>query len=437
LLSRACDPPAWTKQNDKGDHKVKFKTRVLPLAVAAGLATSVVGATVPAAHAAAAPLTPTCGVALQGNVDPTGGNLPGGITPITPPNFAISGNVVKGQDKIVADLNNSGAGIKRFAIKEVIADTVDPVTVGADAIAGHKVVSAQWKNGKASEPAYPTFKIDIPATKGVLTGIGGADSLGAQIGEITSSPPVYNIVIPKAGSAGGTFTFGMTIPRNAQGGDVPPAAVSIPFPAINVVPNAAVGATIQGTVQAVMNGTFGPGAFTVGTTTNAALSATTDGNYTVTFSGPGVTAGGPPILAIKDTQTGVLADSILDDGSAWNGLRAGGGNPAITPVADLGHGVYTAQGVFSSSGKAQNAPNKQLLVGSFPQALIDGATGANPNYSASLAVAAALPILSAIAGISIPQQPCALGGLLVLFCAAQPDLIPATFSGLCGALTTP
>lgn len=401
---------------------MNLKKRALHLGVVAGMVGSAFAIAAPAAHSAAPPLTPTCGVVLQGNIDPAGGNLPAGITPITAPNFAIAGNVSKGQDKTISDLNNSAAGAKRFATKLTISNTVTT---------GTPTVSVQWKNGPAGEKAFPAFKLDAPAEKGVISGIGGADDLGAQLGEVTAVPPVYNLVVPNAATSG-TYTFAMAIPPNAFGPGVPPALVNIPFPASAFNSSAAV---LQGTLTAVLTAAFAPAAASAVVTGTNFVQGTTNGNYTITLGG--ALAAGAPALALASTQTGTLATTALDDGSIWNGTRFGGIDPSISQVSDLGHGVHTTSGVFSSTGKAQNAPDHQLLIGDFPQGLIDGPTGANPHFSTSTAVAAALPVLSAIAGVTIPQQACGLGGLLVLFCAAEPGVVPATFSGLCSALLNP
>ena len=373
-------------------------------------------------------LPDTCAVHIQGPIDPAGGVLPNAI-PLNSGNpyiFYAVGHDTKGQNKTVADVNNTAVGATRFAYGVTMTNLN-----GGAAIS----LKYQWKNGTAASiHTMPTIQAKGASTitKGVLSGVSGTDNFGAQIGNVTQVPPAYNVVVPNGATSGG-YTIDFTIPANAIAPGVPPVniPVSIPF-----AYNASV-AVIAGTINAAL---VSLGATATVTGTNF-VAGSTDGNYLITFGG--TLAGGAPIMTIPDTQTGTLATTLVDDGSLWNGSRFGGTNPGIQPVSILPQGIVSVNGVMANGpqpttgGKAQYVPDTQLTALGFPAGLV---TAVAPRLGTTdpgiLGTTGALAGLIG-APLAAVNDPCGLGGLLALFCTAESALIPATFAPLCVPILGP
>ena len=188
---------------------MNLKKRALHLGVTVGLVGSLVAVAAPAAHAAVV-LTDTSAVHIQGPIDPAGGVLPNAI-PLNSGNpyiFYAVGHDTKGQNKTVADVNNTAVGATRFAYGVTMTNLN-----GGAAIS----LKYQWKNGTAASiHTMPTIQAKGASTitKGVLSGVSGTDNFGAQIGNVTQVPPAYNVVVPKGATSGG-YTIDFTIPANA------------------------------------------------------------------------------------------------------------------------------------------------------------------------------------------------------------------------------
>jgi hypothetical protein len=472
---------------------VNLKKRALGLVVTAGVVGSAVGIAAPSAGAAAIPPPDTCGVYIQGTVDPAGGVLPSGILPLDPPatlqTYSASGHLRKGQNKVINDLNNSGLGVKRFSTGAELGEdllkyptsylvgpgiasgTLTGPPAGGFApdtapTAGSKTtVKIAWANHKtiAGVTLLPTVQVaeanaalqKYAAAKGTVTGISGTDTLGVGLGSLQQgqTQPVaqntqYRLVTPK-GATSGTFTLNMTIPANALGPGVPPA----PIP-LNTVHNwndsaAAIAATmapVYGAISATV---------TVGGTNFVA--GTTNGDYTLEFGGTLAGSATPTLSVPAGTTTGNLAVTTLSDGSIWTGTRFGGPDPSNSPISHLGNfppnnvhpqgpfnGIYTASGVMSSgvrggiagknTGKANIVPDTQFVFVQYPTAI---ETTVAPRIGTSdAAMLATLGVLGAITGLDVAtlNRNCGAAGLLALFCFSQPAIIPPTFAGLCGAI---
>lgn len=459
---------------------MNLKKHALHLAVTAGMVGSMVAVAAPAAHAAAA-LPDVCAVYLQGTIDPAGGPLPGGIIPLNPPTtsqtYGVAGHVAKGQDKIINDLNNDTAGATRFSAGLTIGGTITGNTTASGPVApiltavhggtppagGTTTIKLAWKNDKvvrvsAPQPGtpavlFPTIQVSETdtakekglAAKGVVNGDVSTDNLGAQVGNVTHGTPlnltgeVWNLVVPN-GATDGTYTLSM--------GPFP-AAFGPPFGGTTITTAPIAFNAGQAAVASALNTAFAAGGGAGTVTGTDFVGGTTNGNYTITFSGPvfqGVAATGHnvPLLTVG-TQTLSLATTLLDDGAPYQGTRTGGVDPGISPVSDLGNGIFTSTGVMSSgpvggvtnpitlktanTGKSSFFQDTQYTAIVYPSSVV---TAVAPNLASS----PALPILAAITGLTAGQlgDNCSLGGLLAVFCSADAAVIPATFSGLCGAI---
>jgi len=442
----------------------------MTLGVTVGVIGGALGVAAPAVSAATV-LPDVCAIYLQGTVDPAGGALPGSIIPLVPPAnnhvYGVNGHLAKGQDKVLNDLNNSTLAGKRFAASLTLGGIVTgntaengPIAPVIDALNGAAPLPADaktaiklgWANDTTTPGAtkFSTVQvaesstigaIKVPVAKGTVTALPGTDNLGPIIGVpvqgVTGvSSEVANLVVPKAATTG-TYQLQIKFPTQvALAG--PLAGVSITT--ANIAFNANAGA-VQSALTTAMSPFFGPSAAAVtGTNFNAGLA---DGDYTITFQNGAANIGLPDLaLPTPTTVTGDLATTMLDDGGLQNAKRAGGVDPSISPISDVGNGVYAATGVFSggpvggvagkNTGKAGFFQDTQFTFIQYPSALVTA-------INANLANNGALPILAAITGLTTVQlgNNCGLGGLLAVFCVANSAVIPATFAGLCGAITTP
>jgi hypothetical protein len=123
---------------------------------------------------------------------------------------------------------------------------------------------------------------------------------------------------------------------------------------------------------------------------------------------------------------------MVDDGSIWNGTRFGGIDPSISPISDLGRGVFTVSGVMKDShnrflAPSRAVPDTQFLFVNYPAALVTSMLAPN------LASSPALPAVSALTGVPVAVlgDSCSVGGLLAILCGIEPWSVPATFSALC------
>jgi hypothetical protein len=476
---------------------VNLKKRALGLVVTAGVVGSAVGIAAPSAGAAAIPPPDTCGVYIQGTVDPAGGVLPSGILPLDPPataqTYSASGHLRKGQNKVINDLNNATPAVKRFSTgAELGEDTVKYPTsylvgpglasgVGSglttfapDAApdAGSKTtVKVAWANHKtvAGVTLLPTVQVaeanaaveKYAAAKGTVTGISGTDTLGVGLGAFQqgqSSPSLqntkYRLVTPK-GATSGTFTLNMTIPANALAPGVPP----VPIP-LNTTHDWSDGAAaIETDMDLVYTGVLSVDSVDV--TGTDFVAGTTNGDYLIEFNGVFTGSATPTLSVPTGTTTGNLAVTTLSDGSIWTGTRFGGPDPSNSPISHLGNfpannitppgpyagdfnGIYTASGVMSAgprggvagknTGKANIVPDTQFVFVQYPT-LIE-TTVAPRIGTGDAAMLATLGVLGAITGLDVAtlNRNCGAAGLLALFCFSQPAIIPPTFAGLCGAI---
>jgi hypothetical protein len=473
---------------------VNLKKRALGLVVTAGVVGGAVGIAAPSAGAYGVPPPDTCGVYIQGTIDPAGGMLPAGILPFDPPatdqTYSASGHLRKGQNKVINDLNNAAPAMKRFStgaeLGEDLAKYPTSYLVGpglaslsangfapdATPTAGARTtVKVAWANHKtlAGVTLLPTVQVEekdnalakYKAAKGTVTGIVGADTLGVGLGAFQqgqSSPTLqntqYRLVTPR-GATSGTFTLSMTIPADALGPGLPP--VPIPLTTVHDWDDGA--AAIEAAMDAVYTGALSLDSVAVSGTDFVA--GTVNGDYIIEFNGV-FTGAATPVLSVPvGTTTGNLAETTLSDGSIWTGTRFGGPDPSNSPINHLGNfpannitpagpfagdfnGIYTASGVMSSgirggvagknTGKANIAPDTQFVFVQYP-VLIE--TTVAPRIGTSdPAMLVALGVLATIIGVDVAtlDRNCGVAGLLALFCFSQPAVIPPVFAGLCGAL---
>lgn len=476
---------------------MNLKKRAVSLGVIAGLVGSAVAVTAPSAGAVTPPPPDTCGVYIQGTIDPAGGVLPSGILPLDPPattqTYSASGHLRKGQSKVINDLNNGANAAKRFfVLAELGADAIKypgSYDVGPGIASGNPngfapdtpppagtktLVKIMWTNHKtlaAQHPTMPTVQVNELATsgpvlkyasaKGVVSGISGGDTLGVGLGVHqqgqavpVAQNTVYRLVTPK-GATSGTFTLNMTIPANALGPGVPPA----PIP-LNTVHNWNDSAAA---IAATMAPVYGAISATVTVAGTNFVAGTTNGNYTLEFGGALAGSTTPALSVPTGTTTGNLATTLLSDGSIWTGYRFGGPDPSNGVITHLGsfppnnvhpqgpyNGIYTASGVMSSgvrggvqnpislvyanSGKAQYVPDTQFVFVLYPT-LIEQTVAPRIGTS-DAAMLATLGVLGAITGLDVAtlNRNCGAAGLLALFCYSQPAIIPPAFSGLCGSI---
>jgi hypothetical protein len=471
---------------------VNLKKRAVSLGVVAGLVGSAVAIAAPTGAGAAVPPPPdTCGVYIQGTIDPAGGVLPSGILPLDPPattqTYSASGHLRKGQNKVINALNDATPGVKRFStgaelgedlLKYPTSYLVGPGLasgVGSgltgfapDAApdAGSKTtVKIAWANHKtaAGVTLLPTVQVGeanaalekYAAAKGTVTGISGTDTLGVGLGahQQGQAQPVaqntqYRLVTPK-GATSGQFTLNMTIPANALGPGVPPAP--IPLNTVHNYNDSA--AAIAGTMAPV----YGAISATASVAGTNFVAGTTNGDYIIEFGGALAGKSTPTLSVVAGSQTGTLATTVLSDGSIWTGTRFGGPDPSNSPISHLGNfppdnvhpqgpfnGIYTSSGVMSSgprggvagknTGKANIVPDTQFVFVQYPT-LVE--TTVAPRIGTSdAAMLATLGVLGAITGLDVPtlNRNCGAAGLLALFCFSQPAIIPPTFAGLCGSI---
>jgi len=241
---------------------------------------------------------------------------------------------------------------------------------------------------------------------------------------------VANLVVPKE-ATGGSYQLKMSFPAFAG---PPLGGVTLTTPAIAYNASAA---TVAATWNAVTTGAgAGRTVAVTGTNFNAGVA---DGDYTLTFNNAFANTNVPDIGTV-DPQVGNLATTMISDGSIANSKRAAGGrDPSITTISDLGGGIYASTGTMSAgpvggvagknTGKSGFYSDTQYTFIQYPAALV---TAINSN----LAQSGAIPILSAITGLPASQlsDNCSLSGLLTVFCVANAAVIPAMFSGLCATV---
>jgi hypothetical protein len=469
---------------------VNLKKRALGLVVTAGVVGSAVGIAAPSAGAAAIPPPDTCGVYIQGTIDPAGGVLPSGILPLDPPatlqTYSASGHLRKGQNKVINDLNNSALAIKRFstgaelgedAVKYpgsylvgpgIASGTLTGPPAGgfapdaAPTAGARTTVKVAWANHKtiAGVTLLPTVQVEekdnalakYKAAKGTVTGISGTDTLGPGVGALqqgqtvpVSQNTIYRLVTPRAATSG-SYTLNMTIPAPGPG-------------SLNVVLDwDDTALDVETKMDAVFTPAFG-GLDQLDVTGTDFVAGTTNGDYEIEFNNPLTLAGlsTPTLTVVAGSVTGTLATTALSDGSIWTGTRFGGPDPSNSPISHLGNfppdnvhpqgafnGIYTASGVMSSgvrggiagknTGKANIVPDTQFVFVQYPT-LIE--TTVAPRIGTSdAAMLATLGVLGAITGLDVAtlNRNCGAAGLLALFCFSPPAISPPTFAGLCGAI---
>ena len=463
---------------------MNLKKRALHLAVTAGMVGSLVAVAAPSAHAAAI-LDDSCGVYLQGNVDPTGGLIPTGLIP-----FPVGGNAVgqkayvlighesKGQDKILNDLNNTALKGTRFKLGVTIGGTITGNTTATGPVApvlGNAVgstssVKIQWKNDanglgpKVAQVQVAEKGATKPnISKGFVTAVPGTAESGAQIGVIndgndgTAPGPIAGTPGPASGSsfglyvppaaAAGTFELSMTFPPNA--GYI--ANLTFHSDPIDVATWGATPALQAATIADALNLPTGPvvppdAPFGLLGGNVAVTPGPSAGTFVIDFATAGTPPGNisdlalPALAAPAADQTGALATTPADNGSLSNAWRNGGVDAGISPVTSLGNGVFTSSGLMASGdipiigqknvGKWFTSPDVQYLFLQYPADLVSALV---PGLG-SATVAQAL--LQAIVGpnLTVTLDPCGLLGILGLFCTAASASIPPAFLGICGLL---
>jgi hypothetical protein len=449
------------EKRTRGKIHVRLKKRALHLAVTASMVgTFVTAVGVQPAHGATV-LDDACGVMLQGSIDPAGGLIPSGLIP-APAGvntagqhaYVVTGHESKGQNKILSDLNNTADGAKRFSLGVTLGGTITGNTAASGPVApltntadGQTTIKLQWKNDKTpgAGPTAPQVqvyerdavtKVKANVSKGFVIGVPGGDSVGPQIGNIQNGqalPPqdtTFNLVTPALATSG-SFVLAMDFPAYAP---PPLGGTTVSTAAISYDASAASIASALNTAFAAVGG----GVSVTGTDFNAGTA--TNGDYTIDFGGAFTDSPLPSLYVDAASTTGDLATTVLDDGSIWNATRNGGVDPSITPITDLGQGVYTSSGVMSSgaipapgaktTGKWKYVPDTQYLFLQYPVALVDAASpGLSGNTTAQ-------GILQSIIGtnLTVTTDQCGLLGILALFCSAASAQIPPAFLGICGLL---
>jgi len=436
--------------NDKGDQKVNLKNRALHVTVLASMVGAMGAVVAPAAHAAALP-PDSCGVLIQGGVDPLGGLLPVGAIP-APVGvntagqnvYVLRGHEAKGQDKILSDLNNTAPGAKNFSLGVVVNNA--PVGVG-DTQTSVKI--AQKIDTNTGKRTLPTIQVSqVPSKRAVIKGtisqMAGADKFGATTGNKSHVVPggseQVNLVIPSSAAGADTFKLSMSFP----------SPLSLAFGASRVTANIAANASAA-TIQSALQAGFAtvPGGAGITVTGSAMVPGTSNGSFVINDSSMAVAIpvalalpipslpALPPLSALATDQSLGLQAAQLDDGSITAGLRYGGVDPAIDPIVDFGNGVYVAQGIYSSGplpavglkniGKTSFPATEQALFLQYPVSAVN-LTGPN--------VPIALGLLGSIVGPNLPitSDSCDVLGVLGLFCGAASASIPPAFAGICGLL---
>jgi len=439
--------------NDKGDQKVNLKNRALHVTVLASMVGALGAVVAPAAHAAAVP-PDSCGVYIQGGIDPVGGLLPAGALPF-PANgntsgqgaYIMRGHEAKGQDKIISDLHTTTPGGKAFSLGVVVNNA--PIG-GGDTQTSVKI--AQKKDTNTGKLTLPTIQISQVTTKqavvkGTVEEMPGSDNFGVETGSHQHSAALlngvpalvetYDLAIPATAAGGDTYKLDMKFPApinflgdpttaninaNANAGAIQSALVA----AFAAVPGGA-GITVSGTTMSpgVNNGSFVVNM----TSVNAGVAAALGNPY-----GNGRIPALPPLSAAEANESAGLLAAQISDGSLTSGLRYGGVDPAIDPIVDFGNNVYVAQGIYSSGpipgpggkniGKTSFAPDSEALFLQYPVSVVN-LTGPN--------VPTALLLLQSAVGPNLPitSDPCDVLGVLDLFCGAASASIPPSFAGIC------
>ena len=431
----------------------------------------------PAAHATTA-LPDVCGTYLQGTIDPTGGPLPSGIIPLVPPGttqtYGVFGHLAKGQDKEIINLQQAGVvgtAETKASLSLTWGGTITGNTamngpnapyltqaLGSEPAGGVTSMKLAWKTdkntGNYTDPTVQVAEGDTAhhkgnIAKGVITGVSGGDNLGAQTGNVqqgAGSPAnldtIDRVVVPQSATSG-TYVLSMTIPAIAG---PPLGGVTLSSSPI------AYNATAAAVKTAIDTGFQTP--IPIGPVATVTANAN-PGDFNIDFGGA-LAHQGLPLLS-AGSQTGTLATTVLDDGSMWNSTLMGGVDPGVSPVSDLGNGILTATGIMSSGvvggaanvaavpefvapgfpnngknlGKSTFVQDTQMTFIQYPAAIVAGIA---PHLSPTNP---AVPVLAGITGLTATQvgEACGLGGLLAIFCVEDAAVIPATFAGLCGAIT--
>jgi hypothetical protein len=473
---------------------VKFRKHALHLVVTAGMVGGVLAVAAPAAHAVTA-LPDVCGTYLQGTIDPAGGPLPSGIIPLvpagTPQTYGVFGHLAKGQDKQIVNLHQAGVvGTKETKASLgltwggiITGNTAENgpnapyLTVangGTEPTGGTTSMKIAWTtDAKTGNVTMPTVQVAEASkqlndakgsiAKGTVEGSSAQDDMGVQIGNVQqgSALPqntIDQVLVPNDSTVTDTYQLTMSFPAF-----VGPPLGGLTLQSNPIAPNATA-ATVATAINAGAGwgGIVGPGATVTAVTPLPSVAAS---DYTINFGGAfagralpllGTTKPNPlPPPATIETQQGNLKTTLVDDGSIWNGTTSGGVNPSKSPISDLGNGILTSTGIMSSgpvggvanltsttlggkiiggtnTGKSTFVEDTQYTFIEYPPSLV---AAINPNLAAN----GALPILAAITGLSTASLGdfCGLGGLLVIFCVEDAAVIPSTFAGLCGAITTP
>ncbi len=471
---------------------MKLKKHALHLAVAAGMVGSMVAVAAPAAHAAGPTLPDICGTYLQGTIDPAGGPLPGGIIPLNPPTtsqtYGVFGHLAKGQDKEIVNVHQGGVvGTKE--VKTTIGVTwgggqnvgqpapngpnapyLAAANGGTEPTGGTTSAKIAWTtDAKTGIVALPTVQVAEASkvatlkkgsiTKGVVTGTPSGDDAGVQIGNLQQGNSVVplntidQVVVPNDATTSDHYQLTMAFPNIPTAG--PLAGVTLQSNPIAVNATAATVATAINSGPG-WGGIVGPTATVTNVTPLPAVAA---GDFKIVFAGA-LTGQALPLLGTTvgttETQSAALKATVLDDGAIWNSGTAGGINPSKSPISDLGNGIITSTGVMSAgpvggvAGTTSSTVGGELISGSnpgkanfiqdtqytyiqYPSAIVSAIA---PNLTSPTNTA--VPVLAAITGLpaSSVGENCGLGGLLAIFCVEDAAVIPSTFAGLCGAITS-
>ena len=166
------------------------------------------------------------------------------------------------------------------------------------------------------------------------------------------------------------------------------------------------------------------------------------GTFVISFAATALTNQALPSLSrTSATRLAPLRATLADDGSVWvNSWRNGGVDAGLSPVQDLGNGIFTSQGSMSSgviptignknTGKWYVTPDTQYLFLQYPAGLVSALV---PNLTTDTV---AQGLLQSIVGanLTVTLDPCGLVGVLGLFCTAAGASIPPAFLGICGIL---
>jgi hypothetical protein len=470
---------------------VKVKKRALHLAVAVGVVGAAVGIAAPQADAVV--VIPTnCAGYIQGDISPTGGVLPPDLIPfgIGGNNYGVVAGVIGGDGtKIINDLGNNVAKGVKFSAKLTLDTT--PILSAEAAASAQTLTLAKgslavaWKNDALGRPSFPTVAVaesgklnavtaKAAVMKGVVTAVPGPDSQGVVIGPLDTVTNVQTIKVNK-GVTGGNFRIRLSLPGNA-GTSYLPIIIDTPN-----IPYNASGATIKATVEGTFNAALG-GPITSATVSPATPSTSTpgpspgaappviganDGTYGLKvdfLAGP--IAGQHFALGVRTTgqigtfpnlvQTSSLlspVDVISADGGMHNSNQVGGSDIGTQVISILqGGAVITGQGIVSNGpvggtgsvvpgvtgllngkniGKSTTFQDTQLSYFMFPIALVSSLNNA---LAANLANQF---LQTAVLGVPFDADYCSFGGLLLLFCASNADLIPSDFAGFCQGILNP